>query len=375
MQKKIIALAIASVFAAPALALADAGNIVIYGQANVSYDMIDTGDGVPGAVGTAGTSSNRVTSNSSRFGIKGSEDLGDGLSAIWQIETAIRIDAGPKDDEDDGNSSVDGFGDRNTFAGLSSASLGTLILGHVDTPYKASTEKLDVFKDGVADYNSLMGLGGAANFDQRSSDIVSYTTPNFNNGFAASVAYTNQSESNTLNIDTEVSGTSLAGSYSVAPFYATVAYESHNIKPNVGVSTKEKATKIGLGYTMDSVTLGAVYETTKDDFAAAPFTDQNGHKAYYVSAKFDVNATDAIKVAYTKIGEIGNDPVANVNTGAKQISVGYDHALSKRTAVYALYTKLDNDNNASFGLAGGGDYNGNAGASPRAISIGMKHSF
>ena len=83
MNKSLIALAVAGVFASSA-AMAD---VNFYGQANVSYDVIDNH-------GPNNRDSQGVASNGSRFGIKGSEDLGGGLSAIYQIENQIAIGAG-----------------------------------------------------------------------------------------------------------------------------------------------------------------------------------------------------------------------------------------------------------------------------------------
>ena len=81
MNKSLIALAVAGVCATSA-AMAE---VSIYGQANVSYDVINN-DGNRDSQG--------VASNGSRFGLKGSETLGSGLSAIWQIESQIAIGAG-----------------------------------------------------------------------------------------------------------------------------------------------------------------------------------------------------------------------------------------------------------------------------------------
>ena len=85
MKKSLIALAVAGVVAAP-VAMAE---VTIYGQANVSYDVVDNGTSTAGA---AGTSTNKVSSNASRIGFKGTEDLGNGTSAIWQIESGANID-------------------------------------------------------------------------------------------------------------------------------------------------------------------------------------------------------------------------------------------------------------------------------------------
>jgi len=81
MQKKLIALAVVAAFSAPAFA--DNANFNLYGAANLSFDHIDSGTATNG---TSGTSSNRNASNTSKFGFKGSDDLGDDLKAVYQVE-------------------------------------------------------------------------------------------------------------------------------------------------------------------------------------------------------------------------------------------------------------------------------------------------
>jgi len=383
MQKKIIALAIAAAFSAPAFA--DTSNVTVYGVANVSYDMTKTG-----TVAAANSfSSNKVSSNTSRIGLKGTEDLGDGLSAIWQIESLINIDnntAGAP-----GNTAATNtLGGRNTFAGLSSKTAGTVFLGRHDTPYNIATRKLDIFTDGIADNRSIMGGGLAtttvgASFDGRQPNVVAYISPAMS-GLTAAIAYVAGAEGQTLAAQTKGSAWSMAGLYSLDAFYASLAYEQHNIGTapgtlGVGIVAKETATKLGLGYTIDAFSVGFAYEKTSDDFGgtalaagAAAGSNVLGHNAYYLAGKYNVSANDAIKVAYTKAGAN-----ATVNTGAKQFSLGYDHNLSKRTTVYAMYTKLSNETGGVYALSANGTgapaLAAAGGAAPSAFSFGMKHTF
>jgi len=95
MQKKLIVVALTAAFALPVQAVADNGNFTFYGKADVSYDIINTGNGTTtsnGATAVTGVNKRVVSSNVSKFGFKGSSDLGDGLSAIWQFEQQINID-------------------------------------------------------------------------------------------------------------------------------------------------------------------------------------------------------------------------------------------------------------------------------------------
>ena len=382
MQKKLIVVALAAA-AFSTSALADTGNVSIYGAADLSFDMISTGST---ATGVSGVSKNAVSSNVSKLGFKGSEGLGEGLTAVWQIEQQINMD-------DTGGT----LGTRNTFLGLKSDGMGTLLMGRHDTPYKLATRKLDVFADSIADNRALLGgvssaaattvvnaaatgKSAGASFDGRQPNVLAYITPAMN-GFTGALAYVAGAEATTLSTQTKGSAWSLAGMYDAAPFYGSLAYEVHNIgtaatgtvAAPAGLAAvaglKESATKLGLGYKIDALELGLAYEKTSDNFNAG--TDFFGHNAYYLSGKYSFG-NDAVKVAYGKAGNLG----AAANTGANQFSLGYDHSMSKRTKVYAIYSRISNQAgvNYVFSQTTATSANG-AGASPSVFSFGMKHSF
>lgn len=385
MKKKLLVLAIAGAFAAP-VAMADTANVNIYGVANMSYDSTTTN------TTTGSTSQQKVSSNSSRIGFKGSEDLGGGTNAIYQIETYVYMD--------NSTTNTTSLGNRNTFAGLSGESWGTVLLGRNDTPYKTSTRRLDLFADGIADNRSLMGgvagtaptsttagtIGKSAylGFDTRPGDVVQYNSPNLS-GFTVSAQYVAGAETPTTG--TKGSTWALAGMYEAGPIYATLAYQTNKIGAALSgtasaasasalTDTNEKAWKLGGSYTMDQFQVNAIYEKTSDNFNAG--AELLGHKAYYLGGKFNISSSDAVKLAFTKSKELAGGNT--VNTGAKQVSLGYDHAMSKRTTVYALYTKLSNDASASYNLSSAaavstGAVTGAADSDPSAVSIGIKHTF
>jgi predicted porin len=375
MQKKIIALAVASALVAPA-AFADTSNVNVYGVANVSYDIVTTR-----STAVAGVTTNKVSSNTSRIGLKGSEDLGDGLSAIWQVESLINIDnAGSAANAGAGNPG-NTLGSRNTFAGLSSATAGTVIMGRHDTPYNISTRKMDLFTDGLADNRSLMGAG-VASFDGRQPDVIAYISPSMG-GFTGAIAYLNLAEAANTAAAKKASAWSMAGMFSMDAFYASLAYEVHNIDALLPAAqtAKESAWKLGLAYTQDAINVNFAYEKTSDNVggtAIAPLgaagSNWFGHSAYYLSGKYSFG-NDAVKAAYTKLGNLGGTPA----TGASQFSLGYDHSLSKRTTVYALYTVVKSDTGTNFGLStigtGGANTVIGLGNNPSALSFGMKHTF
>ena len=87
MQKKIIVLALAAAFSAPAFA--DTANVNVYGTIDMAVNSINNGDS---ATGTKGANAFKISSNVTKLGFKGAQDLGDGVSAIFQIEQQIDID-------------------------------------------------------------------------------------------------------------------------------------------------------------------------------------------------------------------------------------------------------------------------------------------
>ncbi|MBY0577627.1 MAG: porin [Burkholderiales bacterium] len=397
MNKKLIALALAGAFAAPAAFAADS-EVTIYGQLNGSIDNVNNGNGATAA--TQGIRTTIINSNSSRLGLKGSENLGDGLSAIWQIESSVNF-AGNNQGGTTGVTTAGGatkntFASRDSFVGLSSGSMGTVLVGRHDTPYKMATRGFDVFADNIADNRSLMG-NGAIQFDGRQGSVLAYVTPAMS-GFTGVAAYVAGAEAATVSTQTKGSAWSLAGIYGDGPLNASIAYEVHNVGTlgtgiaGIGaaagsfaaVSSKETAWKIGAGYTFDAFTINGVYERTNDNIggAGAPAnctavgSNCLGHNAYYLAGKYAFGS-DAVKLAYTKVGN--NNTVAAGGTGAKQWAIGYDHSLSKHTTVYALYTSLKNDVNSSMTLVGGADVtvapNGGFGSTLSALSLGLKHSF
>ena len=361
MQKKIIALAIASALTMPALAFAEA---TVYGQANMSIDMAKDGN-------ATSTSANQLISNNSRIGVKGSEDLGGGMSAIWQMEGSVAMDTG----------STLAF-DRDTFLGLSS-SMGTVKLGLLDTPYKRSTRKLDVFADSVvADNRGLNGIGmmgdigsNGGGLDARRQNAIDYTSPNFG-GFSVAVASVFGAEAQPQPAapnDKKGTAMSLAAMYEQGPIYATVAIDSvklgdnltgdlaENLSPlGLAVDDKVAATKVGVGYSMDAFTANLVLEMPKVTFATGGDAKSTN---MYLGGKFAVSSSDAVKLGYTKRGETKSAGVG-AKDDATQIAFGYDHAMSKNTTVYALYTKVTQKETVPTALP-----------DPSALSFGMKHSF
>ena len=362
------------------------GNIEIYGVAKVSYDMIDTGAKAP-----ADQKLQKVSSNSSRLGFKGSEDVGDGLNAVFQLELQVNLDGtqttvvssvtpSPVSSK---TTDIDRITYRNSFLGLSHKAAGTLLLGIYDTPYKISTGRLDLFADSMGDYNAVIGtVNGTANFELRAKDTVVYLSPSWSGiSFALSRSMTGSTNSSTgTSSGTESNNNNLGSAsltsasvvYDAKPLYFSAAYEIHKNGYTTWDSdgSENKGTKFGAGFTFGNTKISAVYEMIKDE---KPNTDKT-RNAWYIAAS-QTFGKETIKIAYANARD--GDSLTT-NTGATWMAVGIDHALSKRATIYALYAQTKNEANATYGLGTsgpGGSYTPGAGEDPSVVSFGINYTF
>jgi predicted porin len=368
MQKKLIALAIAGLASTAAFAQS---NVTIYGVVDASVDVTNAGDSSTLGQGVHTT---KISSNQSRIGFKGTEDLGDGLKAVFQLETAFNTDGTPQTTS---NTNGNYLNSRNTFVGLASDNWGRVILGRYDTPYKTSTRAWDLFGDHLGDNRNLMGGANGSStiaFDNRASNTVRYDSPNWS-GFNLAVAYVDNAEGVVVSAPKSTEW-SVSGSYDITSEWAVIAaYEKHfNVVAPATGPLDEKAWKVGASFKTGPFQASAIYEKTDDDFVTSL-----GHKAWTVSGGYSITASDLIKLAYTKAGKL-EGPFAG-DTGAKQWAIGYDHTMSKRTKLYAEYVKLKNESGVGYGLTGaGGNTTGSvtalaADSDPSAFSFGVRHSF
>lgn len=401
MNKKLMALAIASAFVAP-VAMADSSNVVIYGEFAGSVDNVDGGSFKTGGNPASAESRGRVSSNNTFLGFKGTEDLGNGLSAIWQYEQSIAIEKqNINNNANDTNPDLtSNQSRRNTFVGLASKQWGAVTLGIQDTPLKTSTGPLDPFgQHTLADYRSVMGaVGGSV----RAQNSVMYTTPELN-GLTGKVLWAAMNEAGNDTSTGAVSNPSFwsaSGNYSNGPIYGVLAYERSKgvggptTPSSTGIITALtetganqsvlKTTRVGFGYNFGVAKVGVGYERTKLD-GITSFTLGGGtpttagdtsRNAWYVSGVYNITGNNAIKAAYSNAGSFSGTS----NTGVKQYSLGVSHNFSKRTEMFALYTKVSNDSNINYALGGGATgvaqvTPGGNGESPRGFSLGMVHKF
>ncbi len=333
MKKSLIALAVASVFIAP-VALAQT---VMYGLVSGSLEMVDSG-------AATNNKTTEVASNSSRIGFKGSEKLdAAGLSAFWQVESDIKMDA----------PAATTLGNRDSFVGLKSDSMGSLILGSGGTPYRGATRGLDLLREntsarnydhmgnrvlsaaatatavatggpGLASALATAGLGTNSRLDGGGTNVLAYVSPTMG-GVNVTVA-----KGFDENAATSADASFITVKYNAGPIYATVARGTFNHSGTADTT----GTKVGGGYTTDAFTVNAVLENIV-------FTNGANETKYtnmYLGGKFNISKTDSVMLGITKAGDTELNGASSTN-GYRHIAAGYYHNMSKATTVYALITK------------------------------------
>lgn len=347
MKTKLISLAVAAALVAPAAVMAEA---TLYGKLNMSIDYFDTDGDFDGWAINRG-SLGRGEGRANRIGVKGSEDLGNGLKAIYQVEFGVQMAeeqrTGPAASGANNTLSM-----RNSYVGLAS-NFGTLLVGRHDTPLKLSTGRLDLFADTAADYNGTIGFD-----DLRVDNAIAYISPSFAGFQFAGAVHAGGGSSATLPIASE-DADSLAEAYSLAitykngPFYGAAAYEelySDILGPAGNDLNDYTKWRLGLGLLdWNGFTLAGVYEQQDDYYGS----DADGD-LWQISAGYKFG-NNMIKGFY---GENDNDAE---NLDRESWGIGFDHYFSKRTSAYILYTDVDYDADLN------NDWS--------AFSLGMMHSF
>lgn len=255
--------------------LADNENVEIYGKINMSAESISAKGASTGLTHTAAyngvtlapntvviggrntSSMMRVTDNASNLGFKGREDLGNGLEAIWQVESAISPDGsglGTNNINADGtytsNSSTK-LGSSTTFVGLKSDDFGQVRLGHLPVYYHEHLFVADLAGGKSSIAMTTMGLfnnpgeqyltflanvaktgagGSAAYIGGRLDNVLEYTTPKFA-GFQGRVAYATGENKDTKGLDEY--NWALHGGYNSGPFAFGVDYIERHDGPTV----------------------------------------------------------------------------------------------------------------------------------------------
>jgi predicted porin len=335
-------LAAALVAATPLFAAAQS-NVTLYGILDAAISSQDTGG--PEGRTTVVNSGNQ---SSSRFGFRGSEDLGNGLKAIFNLEAGTAIDTGA------GDSAL--FG-RRAVVGLE-GDFGTLTLGREYSPIASVAGATDAFGQGF--YGSNLSAFTTNRLTRRLANSVNYKSSSWN-GLKLLAAYA-AGEVTTPNTPSgDLKGVGVE--YTLGGLYLGAAY--HQIDRLAAGKDKESA--IGAAYKFDQ--LGG-FEVKANWMEA----DREGAAAKYKQYNLGGSMPFGPHRVYANF-EQQKQGAAKGNSWA----LAYTYSLSKRTNLYASYASLDNNGSAAFGLSSSSvtiaPAATNLGADPKVFSLGLRHTF
>ncbi|ODS13786.1 porin [Pseudoalteromonas tetraodonis] len=270
----------------------------IYGKANVTVQSSDDGEG----------SFTEIKSNASRFGLKGSEKISDGLEAVYKFEFQVDVsDADSKGDDDN-------ISARNQYVGFKGG-FGQVVIGRNDTALKQAQGKLDLFNDLEGDIkNTFKG-------ENRLGNSVSYASNSYE-GFKVLASFIAEDDVDAKN------GYSVALIYGDAGLKKSAVYAAIAADSEVNGYDVVRATVQGK---IEDFRVGAMYQTQEKVDGSA---EADG---YLVNAAY-LMGSNTFKVQYQTMDFDDSDDKS-------AISVGVDHKLNKNLKVFGFYSSFDMDNN------------------------------
>jgi predicted porin len=356
--------------------------VTLYGVAD---EGITYGNNVGGGAQWAAASG---TMSGSRFGLRGEEDLGSGLKALFNLENGYDLSTGKL------GQGGRMFG-RKAYVGISDARLGSVTLGRQYDPTVDLVQ--GITGDGV--FGAFFTTPGDADNNDNSirvNNSVKYTSPTLA-GFTFEAMYGFGGTAGSFSSGNAI-GAALAwsnGGLNIAGGYLftkndTLANASSGgfindgslVTAGYGVAPGSFQTAhAAISYAFNKFTVGARYSNSqyKSYTPTAVFNDTEKFNVVsgYVAYQFTPSLMSAINYGYTKASGAQS---ANYN----QISAGVDYFLSKRTDVYAIagYTKANGSTLSADGTsviaatANVGDYNNASSNSKQVLGVvGIRHKF
>ncbi|WP_060818225.1 porin [Caballeronia sordidicola] len=389
-RKSLLAIAALAAFAASAAPAQAQSSVTLYGliDAGISYANHSA----------AGTGSSKIfkyddgVSQGSRWGLRGAEDLGGGLKAIFTLESGFNSGNGTL-----GQGGAE-FG-RQAYVGISKSDVGSVTLGR---QYSFSTDYL-----GGA--YSIGGQTVAGNYAYHINDVDQLTSSRINNSIKFSSAnfygvtfgglygFSNQAGAFSGSPTTTAGGVTTQGSsraysfglnYAAGPFSIGTAYTDIHFPasatPAFSTSIANVATGgtkdlrtfgIGANYKIADATLFALWTNTRFEAIGGATSKFN---TYELGGKyaFTPAVTGSLGYTYMKLTDAAQGKW-------QQVDASVDYSLSKRTDVYVLgiYQHASGSNNGTDVQAQIGSSTSYFGTSGRgandqiAARVGIRHKF
>ncbi len=327
MKKLLIATAALAMVAGTAQAQS---NVTIYGIADLSYQSVDND------AGATGSQMARNALTSSRLGFRGTEDLGGGLNANFQLEAALNFANGQTGTtqtvaaDATSNPAATTF-DRAAWVGLSSATLGEIRLGRQDVTAANDIDTTVSQMGNMGNFNT--GVNSITIGDNIDNAVV-YISPTFN-GFQFQAGYANASAApaTATGLITEATAGNINSymvSYVAGPLRAYAAQQ--DLKGATVAADK------------DEQIFGLAYDAGFASFGVARQSGQSTSTQEYTQTNFTVavpvNALGSGVKLHAGYLMSEDDTTANKDITTTRLAI--TKALSKRTTVYAAYSSADN---------------------------------
>ncbi len=412
MKMKLLAAAVLA-----SLASAAHAEVVVYGTAMPFLDNARTSGATQGAptdrpnqvAASAYTGLNdlaryRITVGTSAWGFRGTEDLGPGLKAVWQLESGFQLDqnVGP------------GLGARDSKIGLK-GNWGEVFMGQWDTPYKYISLPINPLRAGyVFDRTAITGNPGFgvpntttqftrigakpdASFDRRQGNSVQYWSPNLG-GFTFRAMYSVDEGRGPVatggpDVKPTVGGASVQ--YDVGKLSVRYAYEQHNDyfgMSQIGGSAAGTATnggskdyghKLVVLYVIGKTRLTGLFEqlSYKNDDNLGGAVSQYKRNAYYgvIEQRFANNSSVWFSYGHANQGSctrVGGASCSTTDLAADYYTLGYIYRFSARTEGFVSYYKMTNKASAQYSPGPTVSTNPVApGADTSAGGVGIIHFF
>jgi predicted porin len=316
MNKTLIAAAVLATLGSTAFAQS---TVQVYGRLNLTIERQKLGD----------TNNWVMQNSSSRIGFKGTEDMGGGLKAGFQLEHGFN----PKN----GTQSQSAFWARQSEVNLGGG-FGMVRLGNF------TSEAYYATSDYIGMHNHETGTSSDAFYAYigRNTSKVAYRTPNFG-GATAEFAVTDPSPGQERTYD-------LAANYDAGPLHLGFGFEKNG-------DVKQFAGRVL--YELGAFTVGATVQRDEDGWGAGFGKRTN----FRVSGMYVIGNTEL----HANVGRTGDYSNAIGPDSASQFTLGVNYNLSKRTKVYSFYTKLSGDG-ADF-------YANNSTGVNSSFAVGVRHNF
>lgn len=330
MKKSLLALAVAGAFSGAAFAQS---SVTIYGRVDVGISKENNGaTPLSGGVNTSDKLQVRQLSGS-RLGFQGTEDLGGGLKAIFQIEHRF--------DPDTGNVSAAAFWNGRSYVGLGGP-FGTVKLGREYTPaFWVGLFSDPSGFDTVAQMGTATLPGGVVRF----ANVINYKTPTFG-GAAIEVAYVPKETTGVNDKDGFGASVTWAG----GPLWIGLGYE----RPKYTAPVKTDFFTLGGNVKFGPAKVYFNFADGQTDTGNPATSTDRRHLGLGLGYTVGAGELRAMGSRFTQ-------EIASVETKVTKLGVGYHHNLSRRTTLYVDYGRAKQSNPDLTARAG--------------FDAGIKHNF